>query len=142
VYNIQYLPDKLNDQTVFPPKKSWNCFYDDEIPQEIRELAQLEYRGGTRKIREAILRVLTATPQLVHSYDLSQQILANTINSKYGFKADQSKVQIELSQLVKLGVLEVVNHKYIVGIKAKSYRACGAYLEFLNLVHKVNLNRM
>ena len=74
------------------------------------------------KIVKEILKILSATPQLIKQFDISQYILANTLG------VSQKTISKALAKIQKLGLLEVSNSHFVPGKKAKSYQAKGALL--------------
>lgn len=76
-------------------------------------------------VREGLMRVLLATPELREAFDLPTTELAAYLNTT------PKTISLELKRLAREGLLTVVDHKYRVGVKAKTYKACNILLRVL-----------
>lgn len=89
-----------------------------------------QYIVKLNSVKERFLRTLLAMPQLMNQFDLPTTSLSESLD------VTPMYVHKLLKQFINLGLLEVVDSNYTVGVKAKTYKATGKLLEILKNLYK------
>lgn len=99
--------------------------HEGDIPKELQHLI-------SKESEERLMRIIIRCWKLSEEFDLPQKKLAKEADTS------QRIVSQFLSKLKKKGLLKIVNSSYIVGVKAKTYKAVGILLKVIqNIKNKI-----
>lgn len=117
--HIEQQEDKLET----PIKDAFEYIYDDDI--ELPK--QLNFVLGRSKWKPTALKLLICMHNLIQKrgFDVVQTAIARKCNT------GQKEVSKFISQLKKLGLIKCIDHTYIKGKKAKTYKALGILVNLI-----------
>lgn len=120
--------EEPNNVVQFPSKKARPAFkyhlYTEALPMWAQSFVE-DGRGGTRELREGFIRILMAAWNLTEKFDLPTTKLSEQLG------CTPSQVSNMITDLRSMNLLSCVDSSYIIGKKAKTYKAVGILADFI-----------